>query len=205
MFLVYPSHLRLGEKSLSDGLTLTAEDHNYSWGPAQAFPDFNPTTYKLKPETSIIVLNTNCTWRDNQQHLNADPPILDVQSMITHEAGHIHGLAHPYPGSYDHDATGPTMAGRDNEHFDNTLDCRSLETEDVYGTQFLQLRVPTLYSNLQTALNKAVEIGVGYVYIVSDYTISNNITVPSGVDLYVEPDVTVEFDGNYKIRPYSLN
>lgn len=95
--------------------------------------------YELTPESGSIVLNSssNVEWSDFEQHLNASPHVLDVQSMVFHEAGHIHGLAHPLTTSYTHNATAPTMAGGDNSYFDNTLDVRSLETEDIYGTQFL--------------------------------------------------------------------
>ncbi len=182
----------------STGLALTAQAQNYSsWGPAWSFPIWNGSTYELTPESGSIVLNSssNVEWSDFEQHLNASPHVLDVQSMVVHEAGHIHGLAHPLTTSYTHNASAPTMAGGDNSYFDNTLDVRSLETEDIYGTQFLQLRVPTLYSNLQTALNKAAAIGTGYVYIMSNYTLSYNTTVASGVNLIIKSGVTLNLNG----------
>jgi len=55
--------------------------------------------------------------------------------------------------------------------------------------------VPTLYSNLQTALNKAAEIGTGYVYIMSNYTLSNNTTIASGVNLIIKSGVTLNLNG----------
>jgi len=160
------------------GLPLTAQAQNYaSWGPAWSYPSWNPNTYVLTPDNGSIVLNSssNCEWRHDRQDLNASPHVIDVQTMVVHEAGHIMGLAHPLTDSYTHNATAPTMAGGDNEYFDNTLECRSLETEDIYGTQFLQLRFPTLYANLQTALNKAGEIGIGYVYDTTNSNIQDEI------------------------------
>ncbi|MCG2716631.1 MAG: T9SS type A sorting domain-containing protein [Candidatus Marinimicrobia bacterium] len=179
----------------TSGLTLTADAQDYSsWGPAWCYPSWNESTDELMPASSSIVLNTNATWSHFEQHLNAIPPVLDVQTMVVHEAGHIHGLAHPLTDSYTHDATAPTMTGGDNEYFDNSLECRSLETDDIYGTQFLQLRFPTVYSNLQTALNKAEEIGIGYVYIMSDYTLPSNITVPSGANLVIKSGTTLNIN-----------
>jgi tetratricopeptide (TPR) repeat protein len=183
----------------TSGLTLTAQAQDYnSWGPAWCYPSWNGSTYELTPASGSIVLNTNATWRNDQQRLNANPPILDVQTMVVHEAGHIHGLAHPLTNSYAHDATAPTMAGGDNAYFNNTLDVRSLETEDIYGTQFLQLRVPTLYSSLETAINKAAEIGIGYVYIMSNYTLSGNISVSAQVNLVIRSGTTINLN-NYSI------
>jgi tetratricopeptide (TPR) repeat protein len=184
----------------TSGLTLTAQAQNYStYGPAWSFPSWNASTLELTPASGSIVLNSssNVTWRDDQQHLNASPHVLDVQTMVVHEAGHIHGLAHPLTASYTHDATAPTMAGGDNAYFDNTLDCRSLETNDVYGTRFLQLRVPSLYSNLQTALNKNAEIGVGNVYVVSNYSLTSNISIPSGATLTLLSGVNIDLNGFY--------
>jgi len=175
------------------GLPLAAEAQDYSdFGPAWCFPGIDESTDEIIPSNGSIVLNTNCTWSSNQQALDDIPPILDVQSMVTHEAGHIMGLAHPLIDSYIHDDTAASMAGGDNEYFDNSLECRSLESNDIYGTQFLQLRFPTLYSNLQSALNKAEEIGIGYVYIMSDYTLTNNITVPLGANLVIKSGKTLE-------------
>ena len=180
----------------STGLVLSALANNYdTWGPAWSYPSWSASTYELTPESGSIVLNTNATWSNSAQNLNASPPLLDVQTMVVHEAGHIHGLAHPLTNSYTHDATAPTMAGGDNAYFNNTLDVRSLETEDIYGTQFLQLRVPTLYSNLLTALNTAAQIGTGYVYIVSNHTLSSNVNVVSGVALTIKSSTTVNLNG----------
>jgi len=97
----------------STGLALTAQAQNYSsWGPAWSYPSWNGSTYELTPESGLIVLNSssNVEWSDFEQHLNASPHVLDVQSMVVHEAGHIHGLAHPLTTSYTHNATAPTMA-----------------------------------------------------------------------------------------------
>ncbi|MFA3784178.1 matrixin family metalloprotease, partial [Melioribacteraceae bacterium 4301-Me] len=185
-------------RTTSAGLTLTAQAQDYnSWGPAWSYPSWNGSTYELTPSSASIVLNTNVTWRNDQQHLNANPPILDVQSMVVHEAGHIHGLAHPLTDSYAHDATAPTMAGGDNAYFDNTLDVRSLETEDIYGTQFLQLRVPSLYSSLNNAMSVASAIGMGYVYVDGSCTLTGNISIPSGVTLTLLPAANVNFNGYY--------
>jgi hypothetical protein len=130
----------------TSGLTLTAEAMDYSdWGPALSYPSWNTSTFEITPDSASIVLNTNYIWSHTEQHLDISQPILDVQTMVVHEAGHIHGLDHPIIGTYAQDATAPTMAGGDNEYFNNTLDCRSLEMEDIYGTQFLQLRVSTLF------------------------------------------------------------
>lgn len=183
----------------TSGLTLTADAKDYDdWGPAWSYPSWNGSTYELTPASGSIVLNSsgNVTWSHTSQDLDAVPHVIDVQTMVVHEAGHIMGLAHLLTNSYTHDGTAPTMAGGDNEYFDNTLDCRSLETEDIYGTEFLQLRVPTLYSNLQTALNKAAEIGVGYVYIMSNYTLSNDvISTSSNVNLIIKSGVTLNLNG----------
>jgi hypothetical protein len=180
----------------TSGLPLTAQAQDYSnYGPAWSYPAWNGSTLELAPASSSIVLNTNCTWSSNSQNLNANPPVLDVQTMVVHEAGHINGLAHPLTNSYTHDATAPTMAGGDNAYFDNTLECRSLETNDVYGTQFLQLRVPSLYYDLQSAVNKNAEIGVGSAYIVSNYSLTGNINVPSGAMLTIVSGVTVTLNG----------
>ncbi len=184
----------------SSGLTLTAQAQDYnSWGPAWSYPSWNGSTYELTPVSGSIVLNSsgNVTWSHTEQHLNATPHVLDVQSMVVHEAGHIHGLAHPLTDSYTHDATAPTMAGGDNAYFDNTLDVRSLETEDVYGTQFLQLRVPNLYSSLNNAVSIANAIGVGYVYVDGSCTLTGNISIPSGVTLTLLPGANVNFNGYY--------
>jgi len=184
----------------SSGLTITADAQDYSsMGPAWSYPSWNASTLELTPESGSIILNSssNVTWNHFSQNLNAIPHILDVQSMVVHEAGHIHGLAHPLTDSYTHNATAPTMAGGDNAYFDNTLDVRSLETEDIYGTRFLQLRVPTLYSDLQSTLNKAAEIGIGYVYIVSNYTLVGNISVPSGVTLTIKSGTNVNLTSSH--------
>jgi len=183
----------------TSGLTLTAEAQDYgNWGPAWSYPSWNDSTYELTPSSGSIVLNSssNCEWRHDRQDLNASPHVIDVQTMVVHEAGHIMGLAHPLTDSYTHDATAPTMAGGDNAYFDNTLECRSLENEDIYGTQILQLRVPTLYSDLQTALDRAEEIGVGYVKIVSNYSLSGNITVLSGITLTIDSGAMVNYNGH---------
>ena len=182
------------------GLPLTAQAQNYdSWGPAWSYPSWNPNTYVLTPDNGSIVLNSsgNVSWSHTEQHLNASPHVIDVQTMVVHEAGHIMGLAHPLTDSYTHDATAPTMAGGDNEYFDNTLDCRSLETEDIYGTQFLQLRVPYLYGSLQTAINKAAEVGIGYVYLMSNTTLSSDIISSSpNVNLIIQAGVTLNLNNH---------
>lgn len=198
----------------TSGLTLTAQAQDYSsWGPAWSYPSWNGSTYELTPSSGSIVLNTsNTTWSNTEQHLNTSPHVLDVQTMVVHEAGHIMGLAHPLTNSYSHDSAAPTMAGGDNEYFDNTLDCRSLETEDVYGTQFLQLRVPSFYSTIQSAINVAEQIGVGYVFVASG-TYSENLSMKSGVTVIgsgtnattINGTVTFSDADNSSLRDVAVN
>ncbi len=170
-------------ESSSSGVQVTGEFQPGA-GPAWAWVWWNANTYELIPEISSIVLNTEFTWTDDDQHiLNG---ILDVQSMVVHEAGHVHGLAHPLVESFEQDETAPVMAGGDNEYYWTSLEGRYLKEDDIVGLQFLQFRVPGLYSDLQAALN-AAESYNATVNTWDSFTFNNNLEVPANVALKLNP------------------
>jgi hypothetical protein len=176
----------------SSGLPLRTFSSSYRVGgivnPGQAYTSHS--NYSINSSNSYVQLNTFHTWSDDSQDLLND--VLDVESILVHELGHIQGIAHP--ASFTSGASAPTMAGGDNAYFNNTLECRSLETDDIDAVIFLQLRVPSLYSSLQTALSTASSIGVGYVYLTQNYTLSSNQTVASGVTLIINSGVTLNLN-----------
>jgi len=176
-------------ESTSSGVQVTGVFDTFE-GPAWMFQAFNGSTYEINASSIPIVLNTAYTWSNNQQNLAQG--ILDVQSMVVHEAGHVHGLAHPLTDSYTHDATAPVMAGGDNAFFWTSLVGRHLKEDDIMGVQFLQFRTPGLYSTLPAALS-AADSWNARVPLITSLSSSANITVPTNASLKIYPGVTLTF------------
>jgi tetratricopeptide (TPR) repeat protein len=181
----------------SSGVSLISEFKNPdSYGPAWMFPSVSGNI--IDCSGSSITLNTAYQWRNDQQDLFGIPQILDVESMVVHEAGELLGIKHPVEGTYSDDSSAPTMAGGDASYFNTTLACRSLEDEDINAARFLQLRVPSLYSNISTAVNVANEIGVGYIYVTSGtHTLNNNLTIGNNINLTISSGVTINLNNKY--------
>ena len=144
--------------------------------PGVAYTDHD--SYIIDASDSYVELNTYHDWGEEQDIENHK---FDVETILVHEVGHIHGLAHPLIASYSQDATAPIMAGGDNEYFwDHTA--RSLRTDDINGTQFLQYNVwvPSQYSTIQNGINNCFSTGTVNV---STGTYNENISMISGIDV----------------------
>lgn len=120
----------------SSGLALDVFYSSYGFpgivNPGLAYTAHN--SYIISTSNSYVKFNTFHNWGEEQDLENHR---FDVETILVHEVGHIHGLAHPLTDSYSQDATAPIMAGGDNEYFwDHTA--RNLRTDDTNGTRFLQ-------------------------------------------------------------------
>lgn len=182
----------------TNGLEVTAEAKSISTnGPAWYFIDFDVSSYVIDASKSNVVLNKNYIWSSTTQDLYNNK--LDVQSMVVHEVGHIHGLSHPIENTYTDGAYAPTMAGGDNSYFWTSTEGRSLEEDDILGTRFLQLQIPTFFSDIQTAFDIIDSVGVGHIRFTSAYTLSDNITIESGSSLTIESGNTLTLSGSGQI------
>ncbi|HPG40791.1 MAG TPA: T9SS type A sorting domain-containing protein [bacterium] len=154
----------------------------------------------LDMEDSYIQLNTLHTWLNNgTQDLFNDN--FDVETIILHEIGHIHGLAHPLTSSYDYengDPDAPIMAGGDNKYFLTNI-ARELSADDENGTRFLQYNawVPKQCSTLLTALNNTFS-GVTIYFTSGMQTLSQDLTVSSDKTLRIKTGTTLIMNG-YKL------
>ncbi|HKJ81407.1 MAG TPA: right-handed parallel beta-helix repeat-containing protein, partial [Ignavibacteriaceae bacterium] len=188
--------------SQSSGLTLDTfwDDYGKTIYPYIVNPGVSYTShsnYIINTSNSYVELNTFHDWFHDGTH-NLQNDDFDVETILVHEVGHIHGLAHNLTDSYTHDATAPIMAGGDNEYFWNHT-ARSLRTDDVNGTAFLQYNtwVPDQCATIQTALNNSFS-GVT-IHVTGSQTISSNTTIPSGITLAVNSGVTLTFGTNIKL------
>lgn len=120
--------------SLNQGIHLDAHWDDMSPGGTQLSHVNN-----IINSSTIIYLSTAYTWSlFGVQDLTHDK--FDVQTVLLHEMGHVHGLAHPCTTDYDYDngdADAPIMAGKDNIYFWGNR-ARDLRDDDINGTEFLQ-------------------------------------------------------------------
>ena len=155
------------------------------------------SSYIINTSNSYVELNTFHDWYDDGTH-NLEQHNFDVETILVHEVGHIHGLAHPLTNSYTHDATAPIMAGGDNEYFWDHM-ARSLRTDDTSGTRFLQYNtwVPNQCATIQIALNNSFS-GVT-IHVTGSQTLSGNLSIPSGISLNLENGSSINLSGYYII------
>ncbi len=145
-------------------------------------------------------INTSmCNIRINRRHqwtngtMDAQNNILDLKSILVHEIGHILGIDQ----AYEMGSNAPTMSGWNNPSFWTGTEMGTLEQYDKNAANFLQTLVPTLYTDLQAAVNVAQQIGIGWVIIESQYSLPNNVILPSNVHLVINPSVTFSLNNNY--------
>jgi hypothetical protein len=135
-------------------------------------------------------------WTDGT--LVFDSNIMDIQSIATHEIGHLLGLFESDPCTDN----APTMMTKGlwttyykSEAESPNLGIRSLAQGDIDGLNYLYgsiLRVPQIFTTIEQAISFAQS---GQTILVSNgnYSISNNLTISNGVVLQVNPGVTLNF------------
>jgi hypothetical protein len=142
---------------------------------------------------SSIALSTHYSWGTTQDLVNDQ---FDVQSILVHEIGHAHGIAHPKTNTYTDGADAPTMAGSDCEYFRDSEAGRSLEQADIDATRFLQLQQPVgvLYTNIVEAIDHASDVGINTLT-----TNSNSFSIPASTTLEFAPNLVLTLNGNLTI------
>ena len=71
----------------------------YIVNPGLAYPDHED--FIINTDDSWVQINTYHQW-GTVQDLQDD--MIDLETILVHEVGHIHGLAHPLTSSYTHNA-----------------------------------------------------------------------------------------------------
>ncbi|MBS3943858.1 MAG: T9SS type A sorting domain-containing protein [Melioribacter sp.] len=135
-------------------------------------------------------------WTDGT--LVFDSKIMDIQSIATHEIGHFLGLNESDPCMDN----APTMmtaplweAYFKSEAESPNLGIRNLAQGDMDGLNYLYgttLRVPQIFTTIEQAISFA-QSGQTILVNNGNYSISNNLTISSGVVLQVNPGVTFNF------------
>lgn len=160
--------------------------------PGLAYPAYN--NYILDMNDSYIKLNTFHDWHKDGTH-NLDLNDFDVETILLHEAGHIHGLAHPLTNSYTHDASAPIMAGGDNVYFHNNV-ARSLRNDDINGKKWLgaNAMVPEHYSSISEACSNVASGGT--IFVSSNTYNENSFLIPNNKTVKIEPGTIIIFSEN---------
>ena len=175
--------------------TLNASDGQnvLFWSTSEDLPDlqsssgitlitYNNTTDEI---TDVdIVFNDDYTW--SLDTFDMDSHILDVQSMATHEIGHLLGIDHTNvetgcptmltPADY---RAGEFPCKTDVENFG----MRSLAQDDKNAINYLYgdtLRVNEVFQSIQSAINFAQ---AGQTVYVASGTYNEQVTMKAGVDL----------------------
>lgn len=180
-------------RSTSEGLPLfsyydDSEKIGSIINPGKARVDGN--NYKINTTLCNIRINRRHQWTNGTN--DAQNNIIDLKSILVHEIGHILGIDQ----ATEMGPTAPTMSGWNNPSFWIGTEMATLEQYDINAANFLQTLVPTLYQDLQAAVNVAQQIGVGWVVVESQYNLSSNILIPAGVNLIINPGVTINM-GSY--------
>ncbi|MFQ5436323.1 MAG: right-handed parallel beta-helix repeat-containing protein, partial [Anaerolineae bacterium] len=188
------------------------------WGSGAAYIEevaFTLPTYDRTTEKIIdvdIFLNDDHTWKIGQ--LDWDTNIFDVQSVLTHEIGHLLGISHsstntsgvwhvyPTMASYNFwSVNKPSQNAYGKDASEQELEMRSLATDDRNACNYLYgstLRVPEVFPTIQDALDFA-QAGQTVQVSSGTQTVTSNLTVPSGIGLTILAGVTIQFNSNKKL------
>ncbi len=182
----------------NDGQNVVFWDTNDYGALAVTFFTYNRSNEQIVD--SDINLNSLETWSPDA--LDFDNRIWDIQSIITHEAGHLLGLTHPdaLPGETIDFQDPPTMASTPwwiNNALalleSPNLGLRTLNNDDNGAINYLYgntLRVPDVFTTIGDALGFA-QSGQTILVAAGTHTVSSTLTVPTGVTLQINSGTTI--------------
>ncbi|MDP4176306.1 MAG: T9SS type A sorting domain-containing protein [Bacteroidota bacterium] len=139
--------------------------------------------YEIDANSEDIDLSNRFIWTNGTHDL--DNNNFDVQTIFTHEVGHVMGLFHPMENTYPNDQTAPIMAGADCS-WKKTHVAYDLKPEDIAGLQFTQTWVPNLCPTISEGVATANSIGIGWVFVNGNISLDQDITLNGGTRLVVK-------------------
>lgn len=102
---------------------------------------YDNTTYVINPNSSKIYLRAEATWLDNGTQ-DVSSGYIDVQSILTHEIGHVLGVGDfPVGGvdGYTDNTSAPSMCGGASSTLRTSVEGRTLETDDQKAVECIHL------------------------------------------------------------------
>ncbi|OGJ86037.1 MAG: hypothetical protein A2268_03400 [Candidatus Raymondbacteria bacterium RifOxyA12_full_50_37] len=165
---------------------------------AETFPNFNTMWMSKGQLYCDIILNDTYTF--SLTTMNQAANIIDYQSVITHELGHLLGAGHSDINQNDvsNFSDLPTMADPgepENTSMRTTTIARTISADDINCMRFLygKLYVPKMYASLYNAAQAA--IGVQDIYASENVVLdAGNLILTDNVNVTIEDNLAIDLD-----------
>ncbi|UCH63516.1 MAG: T9SS type A sorting domain-containing protein [Fidelibacterota bacterium] len=184
----------------------------HPFGVARTWITYNRDTEEIS-DVDIMMNEEDIEWRKDEADYDED--IHDLQSILTHEFGHLLGIGHSDTLAGHSASSFPTMASGSawalfQKSAYNALQPQSLAQDDIDAINYLYgtLRVPEVFATLEKALDFAQS---GNDIIVSSHAgtqyINGTYTIPSGttVTLATNVQIVVNNNGSLTINNADVN